>query len=121
MTKHDLKRKVLAYGEWEFWAERPFYAFIMSLFKEGNTRAYMKIATVNAEWPAMIFERGAFYKNQKVWDEFAEQLEKFLAQGHTFFEVTASLEQFYRTQKPKVIHLAQAESDPLKRLSQLHK
>lgn len=120
MTKTALQRKILSYSDWEFWAERPFGAFLLSLWKDGNTRAYMKKAGVGAAWPAMLFQDGAWYKSQKVWSDFAGQLEKYLRSGHTVFEVTASCEKFYKLNKPKIVALSQGKKDVITRLQELY-
>ena len=73
MKKNELKKKVLRF-RWEWWAERPFGAFILSLFKEGQTRSYMQKIGVDAQWPAMLFQNGCWYKSEEVWDLFENQL-----------------------------------------------
>lgn len=81
MTPEEIKQKVLEYGDWEFWLDRPFGAFLMSSWGIGQSREYMRRVGVNVEWPAIIFQNGSWYKSEKVWNEFSMQLQTYLDAG----------------------------------------
>lgn len=119
MTHKELKKKVLQL-KWEFWAARPFSAFILSLFKDGQTRAYMRRFGVDAEWPSMFYQKNAFYKSEEVWDNFADQLNIYLHKGGSVFKVAGLCEKFHKQELTKVVKLANETGDPIKKLADLY-
>lgn len=120
MTDQKIKDKVLAYGDWEWWAERPFGAFVMSLFKDGNTRPYFHKTGVDAEWPATLYQKGAFYKSNIVWDAFSKQLENYLSSGGSVQQVVLSCEQYGLNAKEEVAKLLQSNKEPLEKFASLY-
>lgn len=93
MTPEEIKKKVLEF-KWEFWFDRPFGAFLMSIFKGGQTREYMRKVGIDAEWPAILFQLGAWYKSNEVWDIFVKELEVCLERGVTFFDFVRRCEEY---------------------------
>ncbi len=93
MRPTDIKEKVLQY-KWEHWIDRPFGAFTMSVFKDGQARNYMKKAGVDAECPAILFQNGAWYKSEEIWDIFERELQKFLNIGGNVFDVVRRCEEY---------------------------
>ncbi|HLD43414.1 MAG TPA: PEP-utilizing enzyme [Candidatus Nanoarchaeia archaeon] len=119
MKKNELKKKVLRF-RWEWWAERPFGAFILSLFKEGQTRSYMQKIGVDAQWPAMLFQNGCWYKSEEVWDLFENQLTGYLSDGGSVFQITRGCELYGEHSKKQIQKLIKADMTPRKKLQELH-
>src|SRR3989344_3693455 len=101
MTPEKIKEKVLQY-KWEPWFDRPFGAFLMSLFQGGQTKDYMKKVGVDVEWPATLFQKGAFYKSEEVWDDFEKELQKFIDTGGNVFDVVRCCEEYYSIGKREI-------------------
>lgn len=118
MYIEELKKRVLQF-KWEFWADRPFGAFMLSIFKYGNTRKYHQQVGVNAEWPAMLFQRGAFYRTDEVWDIYARELEVYLRKGGTVFGVVRSCEKYGNGAREQVKALLKSSEQPLPKLRTL--
>ena len=100
MTKEEIKNKVLEYGDWEFWFDRPFGAFLASLFKKGQSREYMKKVGVDAEWPATLFQNGKWYKSDKVWSICENELKKY--DRNLVFEVVRKCEDYLEIGKDRI-------------------
>lgn len=120
MTKEEIKQKVLAYGNWEFWFDRPFGAFLLSCFRDGQTRAYMRRFGVDAEWPAIVFQNGAWYKNQKVWDLFEKELQRYLDEGGTVFRVAEQCEAYLPFGRDELKRIERSVSSPREQLAELY-
>ncbi len=120
MTSQEIKKKVLGYKDWWFWAERPFGAFIMSLFVYGERREYMKRVGADVEWPVTLFQKGAFYRSEKVWDEFSKQVEKYIDNGGTAYKVSKSCEQYWSKSKKPIEIINKSKLDPVEKLKQLY-
>lgn len=120
MTLTQIKKKVLAYKDWEWWAERPFGAFIMSMFAYGERRDYMKKLGVDLVWPADLYQKGAFYQSQKVLDKAEVQLRKYLKDGGTVFDISRSCEEYWVREKKNILKLNQAKLGPIEKLKELY-
>ncbi|TRZ54342.1 hypothetical protein D4Q76_02515 [archaeon] len=121
MTPNEIKKKVLKY-KWEWWAERPFRAFIMSLFQDGQKKEYLKKIGVNAEWPALLFQKGAFYKSEDVWNKFAVRLKKYLNQSGSVYKISKSCELYGADSKKEIESMKKSDLPlraKLKRLSEI--
>src|SRR3989344_2093402 len=118
MTGEEIKQKVLAFGDWEFWFNRPFGAFLMSCFKGGQTREYMQKVGVNAEWPSILFQNGAWYKSEKVWDIFEAELKKY--EANKVFEVVKTCENYARVGKARIIKITESDLPPKEKLSEVY-
>ncbi len=119
MNTATLKKKVLGY-KWEYWAARPFGAFILSIFREGNTRAYMRRVGMDAEFPVMLFQKGAFYRSTTVWDDFSAQLSRDIKRGVTVFDIVRSCEEFHVRERKHIEDLLKKKIDPIDKLRELH-
>lgn len=120
MTPIQIKKKVLAYKDWEWWAERPFGAFIMSMFAYGEQREYMKKLGVDLVWPADLYQKGAFYKSEKNLDKVEVQLKKFLKTGGTVFDISKSCEQYWAREKKNILKLNKSKLSPIEKLKKLY-
>lgn len=121
MTKQEIKKQVLKFNDWEFWFDRPFGAFILSLWQDSNTRQYMKRwAGLDAEWPAMLFQNGAWWRSQKVWDDFAAQLAENLKKGVTVHQVVKRCEKCHDQGLKKIKRLLKKEVGPIVKLKELY-
>ncbi|MDO8590444.1 MAG: PEP-utilizing enzyme [bacterium] len=119
MNPEKIKEKVLQF-KWEFWVDRPFGAFLMSLFREGHTRAYMRKVGVDAEWPATLFQKGAFYKSDEIWDVFERELQAYLDEGGTVFDVVKNCEKYLTKGKEQIEKLLSSPKTPAKKLEVLY-
>ncbi len=119
MTDEEIKKQVLSY-KWEHWGDRPFGAFVLSLFKLGQTREYMRRIGVDAEWPAAVFQKGAFYRSEEVWDLFVVELEAYLQKGGSLYEVVAKCENYGEMGKREVQGILRLDEDPISKLKALH-
>ncbi|MBI5466221.1 MAG: hypothetical protein HY974_02955 [Candidatus Kerfeldbacteria bacterium] len=120
MTLPEIKKNIISYA-WTPWMERPFRAFILSLFKDGMTRRYMKWAGVNAELKAWLFENHSWQLSQDINKDFADQLRDNLRHGVTIFKVSSSCESFYRENKMRINKLLRARVNSLDKLAELYK
>ncbi len=118
MIPEQIKQKVLGY-KWEFWFDRPFGAFSMSLFKKGVTREYIKIIGVDAEWPAIIFQNGVWYKSNEVWDIFEKDLQKYLDKGGDVFSVVKKCEDYLDFGKNEIDRISKSNIDLKNKLIKL--
>ncbi|TSC60970.1 MAG: pyruvate, water dikinase [Parcubacteria group bacterium Gr01-1014_107] len=119
MTSEQIKDRVLQY-KWEHWADRPFGAFILSFFKEGQTRAYIKKTGVDAEWPALLYQKGAYYKSEEVWDIFAEQVEAYLNQGGNVFDIVSKCDKYLDFGRDTIEKIIISTDSLTQKLERLH-
>jgi phosphohistidine swiveling domain-containing protein len=119
MTPLEIKKKVLEF-EWELWVERPLGVFSISLFKKGQTRAYMKRFGVDAELPAMLFQNGQWYKSEKVWDIFEKELQKYVNGGGTVSGLVEQCEKYLERGKSEIALLEKSAENPKKKLAELY-
>lgn len=120
MTPEKIKEKVLAYGDWEPWFDRPFGAFTLSLFRDGQTREYMKRVGVNAEWPAILFQKGNWHKSYRVWDIFEKELQAYLDAGGNVFDVVKHCENCLSNGKKDIKKLTLSKEMPQAKLAALY-
>jgi phosphohistidine swiveling domain-containing protein len=120
MTSAQIKAKVLSYKDWEFWVERPFAAFIMSLFAHGGRREYMKQAGMNVEWPVTLFQNGQYFRSETTWNNFAAQLEKEIKAGRSVLEVSKSCEKYWERSKKQIKAINKSKASPLEKLERLY-
>lgn len=97
MTDEEIKNKVLEYGDWEHWADRPFGAFIASLMANGQ-ETFRKI-DLDWEQRAFLFQNGAFYKSIKVLDT---QVDLLIKNKIDLFKVVGNCEKFYEKGKERI-------------------
>jgi len=92
--------------DWEKWLERPFYAFMISLFRGGSSTAAFKRIGL-PDWPGLdfIFADGRWYKSSQAFKRVTPAAEKWL-ESHTIAEVNDNLDKFYQKNKTKIIKLA---------------
>ena len=109
MKSENIKKRVLSYGPWEPWLKRPFFAFLVSLFSEGQTKAWFnKIGVNGLEYPCSVFYNGEWYKSEKNHEATEKSLEIFL-QKHHISEITDSLENYYIESKKNILKLIGAD------------
>ena len=120
MRSEQIKEKVLQY-KWEPWADRPFGAFVASIFKAGNSRAFMRQIGLDAELPAMLGQKGNYHKSTEVWDLFAEELRVNLDRGETVFSIVKRCEGFGDSSRGEIDSLILSSLPPIEKLTKLHK
>src|SRR3989344_5675395 len=119
MTNQELKNKVLAY-DWEHWLDRPFGAFLLSIFKGGQSRNYMRRVGVDAEWPATLFQNGSVYKSVAVWDAFAIELERYLLEGGKVSDVVRRCEEYAEEARKRINKLENSTGSINYQLSEIY-
>lgn len=105
MTSEEIKEKVLEYDDWELFFERPFGAFILSLFMGGNSRQSMKKIGFDIEHPAVLFENGAWYLSNKVYELASADIKKEIPKGLSVRKISESCEKFRDTKRAEIIEL----------------
>ena len=120
MQTAEIKKKVLAYKDWEWWAERPFGAFVMSFFAGGERREYMRKVGLDVQWPATLYQKQCFYKSEKVWNLFERQLNKYASDGKTVRKIVGSCEKYGKTGKKKINRLIRSKFSLKKKLQALY-
>lgn len=114
----DLKQKVLAY-HWERWLERPFNAFVFSLFKGGNSRNAFKKLGIDAEYTIFFFQKGSWYRSESVTKPFAAEIETAWKNGLTVFSITDLCEQFHKECEIKINKLINEHKPIEEKLSEV--
>lgn len=117
MTKAEIKKKVLKF-KWEFWLDRPFGAFLFSVFKGGQTREYMKRVGVDTEWVATLFQNGAWYKSEEVWDIFEAELRKY--RKNKVFEVVKFCENYVGIGRKRIMKISKSAATPREKLAEFY-
>ena len=83
MISKQIKKKALEYGPWEPWLKRPFFAFLVSLFSEGQTKGWFnQIGVPGLEYPCSVFVKGVWYKSEKNHTATEKYLETYLKNHH---------------------------------------
>ena len=118
MTKAEIKKKVLKFNDWEFWFDRPYGAFILSIFG-GQSRQGMLKFGVNAEWPAILFQNGSWYRSDKVWDIFELELKKYKA--GKVFEVVRYCEDYARIGKKRIREISKSSLSEKDKLREIYR
>ncbi len=99
--------------DWQQWLNRPFFAFIPSLFEGSNTKKYYKkIGLPQTEYDAWVFDHGYWYESNRVFENIEPSLEKWLKK-HSISEVTDRLERFYNQEKKIIQKYAQKPEENL--------
>lgn len=119
MPPEEIKKKVLEF-KWEPWFDRPFGAFSVSLFKFGQTRNYIKKVGVDAEWPAILFQEGNWYKSEEVWDLFEKELQLYIDKGGDVFSVVKKCEDYLDFGKKRIDEISASKIDEKSKLSDLY-
>lgn len=119
MTPKEIKNKILSL-HWERWLERPFYAFLMSLFKDGGTRFWMKKVGVNAEYLAYVFQNGSWYKSYEVHEKMITDLKSYLKSGGSIFKISHACEIFYREKKKIIFKILKTDESPEQKLKKIY-
>lgn len=119
MTPEQIIKKVRSL-EWDEWLNRPFRAFILSLFKDGMDENGMKKIGINAGCGIFLFERGAWYRNPEARKKFKNEIKKHIEEGGSIFDVSESCEKFYVIKKKRIIELIKEQKDPIKKLKELY-
>lgn len=119
MTPAQVKKKVLGFGVWEFWLERSFPPFIVSLFIHGSRKEYMeKIGVDRVELHALLYQKNTWYKN-KSFDNFSNQIHKYYSRGGSLEKIVKSCERYWVRSKKQIENINKSKADPLKKLEQI--
>lgn len=103
--KNKQVQKALKF-DWRPWLKRDFFAFIISTFKDGNSKqAFKKVGLPGWEYISFMFDDGQWYWSDDVC-RLAEPQAIAWLKKHRISELTDRLENFYVKNKKKVIKLA---------------
>jgi phosphohistidine swiveling domain-containing protein len=105
MTPEQIKKQILKFNDWEYWFERPFGAFILSLFIGGVSRQSMQRLGFNIEHPAALFDNGAWYSSNGVYEEAGRDIKREIKNGLSVRRVAESCERFREEKRAKIIKL----------------
>ena len=115
----DIRKKINAF-HWHPWLERNFSPFMISLFKDGIRKEFFeKIGIPGVSCRAILYQNGVWHESAEVWDEMVQQLEKCL-QHHSIFDITKSLQRFYKEKKKRIDTLAKTKGNPLQQLAEVY-
>lgn len=99
-------KTILKKYHWEQWLNRPFFAFMPSLFADGNTKKYFKkIGLPQTEYAAWVFDHGYWYESNGVFEQIEPSLIEWL-ENHSIVEITTKLEKFYNQEKKTLLNYA---------------
>jgi phosphohistidine swiveling domain-containing protein len=88
--------------DWEYWLERPFGGFMISLFQGGNSRqSFEKVGIKGVEMEFWASQNRVWYQSGKVWKKMEKKLGKYLAE-HSIFDITDILVKFRREKKKRI-------------------
>ncbi|HEY4512811.1 MAG TPA: PEP-utilizing enzyme [Candidatus Paceibacterota bacterium] len=118
MTPEQIKQKVLKY-QWEPWIARPFGAFILSLFRGGSRKWMKKIVGMDVEWRASLFQRGQWYKSEKAWDEFEEDIAKEIKKGASAYDIVRKCEQYQKNERKHIEKLIKEKKPVMEKFKEL--
>ncbi|MBI5530293.1 MAG: hypothetical protein HY918_02220 [Candidatus Doudnabacteria bacterium] len=108
MTSEQIKKATSSY-RWEPWLKRPFFGFIMSTFKDGNTKkAFNKIGLPG--WQCdFLFSNGEWFKSDKSYAKAKPIVLKWF-KTHSVKEISERLETSHKLWVTKVTELAKNAS-----------
>ncbi|MFA6992554.1 MAG: PEP-utilizing enzyme [Candidatus Gracilibacteria bacterium] len=78
----------------------------------------MKKVGVDAEWPATLFQNGNWHKSEKVWDIFAEELQKY--DNDKLFEVVKFCENYLDIGKKRIWEISKSSATEKEKLSEIY-
>lgn len=120
MTSAELKKKVLALGPWEFWLERHFPPFIVSIFVDGSSKQYIKkIGIDKVELKAMLYQNNTWYKD-KTFNTFVSQIDRFEKNGGSIKKVIKSCENYWTRSKKQIEKINKLHIVPTEKLKQVY-
>lgn len=100
----DIIKKIKKY-KWDLWLERPFQAFVQSLFEDATRKeTYEKLGFKDITLRAQVFQNHIWFINSQILEEFDGQIEKYL-ENHTIFDVTKSMSDFKEERESKIKEL----------------
>ncbi|MFH1246945.1 MAG: PEP-utilizing enzyme [Candidatus Micrarchaeota archaeon] len=103
---------------WHFWIERPFGAFMISLFGPGK-EVYEKI-NLPVEFEAFVFQDSGWYESKQVFGKMEVQMKEYFKK-HSLFDFTKKAEVFYGEKKKRIKELAADKTgDELKQLHEIY-
>jgi len=115
----DIKDKVRAFT-WKKWLQRGFSPFFVSLFKDGGKREYYeRLGFHGVDCKAMLCQNGFWYESPEVWDDMTKKLNDYL-ENHSIFDVSKTLEDFYKENKRVIKDMVKEEGDVTEQLRKLY-
>ena len=118
MTPQEIKKKVLKY-KWEFWLERPFAAFYLSLFIGGNARKSMQKIGVDVEHRASLFDSGCWWQSDEVYKLAAKEIAALVPGGLSVKKVSESCEKYREDKRAEIQILLTQNLPPLEKFKRV--
>ncbi|MDO8513002.1 MAG: PEP-utilizing enzyme [bacterium] len=88
--------------KWERWLERPFHAFVFSLFEDSSRpESFEKIGIDGVELRTQFAQKGSWYLNNELMEEMDAQVEKYL-RNHRMTDISNDLENFREVSGKKI-------------------
>jgi phosphoenolpyruvate synthase/pyruvate phosphate dikinase len=107
--------------KWEPWLKRYFDPLLTSIFAEGFSRkCFESIGIKNMQGKAALFQNQGWYESKQVWESGEEQVMEYFKK-HTMFDLTRSLNKFYKKNKKNIKKLAKKNKDPIKQFEKAFK
>ncbi|MES2088218.1 MAG: PEP-utilizing enzyme [Patescibacteria group bacterium] len=119
MPPEKIKENVLKYN-WEHWIDRDQGAFFCSLEKGGDSRFFMQKVGVDTELPASVFQNGAWYASEEVWEIFSKELHQWLDNSGDIFQVVKSCEEYLQQHKKTINQLISSKISPKDKLIKMY-
>jgi phosphohistidine swiveling domain-containing protein len=117
MTSQQIRQKILKFS-WEPWLERPFFAFMLSTFKGGNSKkSFKKLGLSGWEYLAYIFSSGQWYQAEEVYENTSAATEKWFKK-YSISEITSKLDKFYLEKKERIKKLAKEPNKNTRKIFQ---
>ena len=114
-----IKSQVLKF-RWNRWLQRPFKAFLASLFvNAGNDKYFKRFGAEGIRWDAMLYQNGYWYDSPDMYNLVEPRLEQYL-QRHSVFDLSRSLNKFYSANKKKIKGMCKKVEDPISQLQELY-
>lgn len=105
---------------WKKWLQRRFSPLVASFFVEGSIQSsFEKIGIPSMSCRAIILQKSFWYESEEVWQVAVKKLKPYL-QDHSIFDITQSLDDFYKKKKKRIQLLVQQKNDPLKKFKEVY-
>lgn len=102
MTPEQIKENLNKY-KWEKWLERPFGAFMMSLFTQDSD---LNNIGINVEVLGFVNQKGSWYMNNEIFTKLADDLERWMVKNNkNIFDISTACEMFYRVSNKKILKM----------------
>ena len=114
-----IKEKIKKHS-WERWLQRPFTPLVTSFFAESLTKeSFNKIGLPGLEGRAQLYQKGIWYSSKYFFEDFGNKIEIYLKK-YSVFDITDSLDRFYKKNKKRIKILAKQKKDPREQFKEIY-